>query len=287
MPENVSTQPVKETYGEKMVSPITPKSKMENRETKAAPKFSSFLKGLKVLEFVGNSTSPKGILQISQKTGIEKSAVQRIVNSLTQTGYFIQDLQTRKYRIGPKALQLGYGYLVTSPLVNTAMPHLFHLSEIIDEPFSLSVVLENKMVSVYRVRKNAFHHSMAFLGECQPIYCTASGRVILAHLPRHEAEAILKSVDRKKLTPATKIDLEEIYAELDVAHAKGYAVQEDEFTMGEVNFAAPIFDQNGRPIAAIVIGVLKSKTSNADLEAELTPALLNTAFAISKATSLN
>lgn len=270
-----------------MVNRMTPKAEKEKREAKTTPRFSSFLKGLTVLEFVGNSTSPQGVMQISQQTGIEKSAVQRIVNSLTQTGYFIQDLQTRKYRIGPKALQLGYGYLVTSPLVNAAMPHLFHLSETIDEPFSLSVVLENKMVSVYRVRRSAFHHSMAFLGESQPIYCTASGRAILAHLPRHEAEEILKAVDRKKLTPVTKTDLEDICVELDLARSKGYAVQEDEFTMGEVNFAAPIFDQNGYPVAAIVIGVLKSKTTSADLEAELAPALLNTAFAISKVIGLN
>ncbi len=176
---------------------------------------------------------------------------------------------------------------MTSPLVNAAMPHLFQLSEIINQPFSLSVVLENKMVSVYRVRRSAFHHSLAFLGETQPIYCTASGRAILAHMPRHEAEKILKAVDRKKLTPVTKTDLEDIYSELDLAHSKGYAIQESEFTMGEVNFAAPIFDQNNHPVAAIVIGVLKSKATSADLEAELAPALLNATFAISKVIGLN
>lgn len=266
---------------------MAPKTEKETQDEKATPKFSSFLKGLTVLELVGDSKSPKGVLQISQQTGIDKSAVQRIVNSLTQTGYFIQDPQTRKYRVGPKALQLGYGYLVTSPLVNAAMPHLFQLSETIDKPFSLSVMLENEMVSVYRVRRNAFHHSMAFLGESQPIHCTASGRAILAHLPRHEAEKALKAVERKKLTPATKTGLEDIYAELDLAQSKGYAVQEDEFTMGEINFAAPVFGQNGYPVAAIVVGVLKSKTTNADLELELTPALLNTAFAISKVIGLS
>ena len=84
---------------------------------------------------------------------------------------------------------------------------------------------------------------------------------------------------------ATKTDLEDIHGELDLARSKGYAVQDDEFTLGEVNFGAPVFDENDYPVAVIVIGVLKSKNTSAELEAKLTPALLNASFAISKAIS--
>lgn len=257
----------------------------EKQNKDVSPKLSSFMKGLKVLEFVGNASSQKGIIEISNNTGIEKSAVQRMANSLTRTGYFIRDPQTRKYYIGPKALQLGYGYLVSSPLVTAAMPHLFYLSETVDEPLSLSVMLENKMIMIVRIRKSSFHHPHAFQGEQQPIYCTAPGRAILAHMPRQEANEILGAVQRKKLTPFTKIGIDEIGHDLDLTLSRGYAIQEDEFTLGEINFGAPIFDANDCPVAAIAIGVLKSKGASAELESKITPALLVTASSISKAIS--
>lgn len=249
-------------------------------------KASSFARGLRVFEYVSTATSQQGILQIAQQTGIEKSAVQRAVNSLVQLGYFTRDPLTRKYRIGPKALILGYGYLASSRLVNAATPYLFQLSEMLGEPLSLSVILDDKMIMVSRVRRSSFHHAAAFQGEQQPIYCTASGRAILAHLPREDANKILKGIERIKLTPATKTDLKDIHAELDLAHTAGYAVQEDEFTLGETNFGAPVFDKDNRPIAAIVIGVLKSKGSRSGLEKKITPALLNASFAISKTIGL-
>lgn len=256
-------------------------------EDKAKPlKLSSFERGMRVFEFVSTAKSQQGILDIAKQTGIEKSAVQRTVNSLVQIGYFTRDHQTRKYRIGPKALILGYGYLASSRLVNTAMPHLFQLSRTLGEPLSLSVILDDKMIMVARVRESSFHHAAAFQGEQQPIYCTASGRAILAHLPRPEATEILMGIERIKLTPATKTDLEDIHGELDLALTKGYAVQEDEFTLGEINFGAPVFDGNNRPIAAIVIGVLKSKGTRSALERKITPALLNASFAVSKVISL-
>jgi DNA-binding IclR family transcriptional regulator len=249
----------------------------------AAPhKISSFARGMKVFEYVSTASSQQGILEIAKQTGIEKSAVQRVVNSLVQLGYFTKDLQTRKYRIGPKALTLGYGYLATSRLVNAATPYLFQLSEMLDEPLSLSVILDDSIIMISRVRRSTFHHAAAFQGEQQPIYCTASGRAILAHLPRPEADEILKGINRIKLTPATKTDLNDIREELDLALVAGYAVQEDEFTLGEINFGAPVFDGNHRPIAAIVVGVLKSKGSRNVLEQKITPALLNASFAISK-----
>lgn len=265
------------------MEPEVEKSGDDNAEPR---KLSSFARGMKVFEFVSTASSQQGILEIAKQTGIEKSAVQRTVNSLVQLGYFTRDPQTRKYRIGPKALTLGYGYLASSRLVNAAMPHLFQLSEILDEPLGLSVMLDDKIIMVARVRRSSFHHTAAFQGEQQPIYCTASGRAIMAHLPRPQADEILTGIERVKLTPATKTDLEDIHSELDLALTKGYAVQEDEFTLGEINFGAPVFDENNRPIAAIVIGVLKSKGSKSALERKITPALLNASFAISKAINL-
>lgn len=243
---------------------------------------SSFAKGLTVFECVSDARMPIGVIDIAAATGIEKSAVQRIINTLVQTGYFLRDAQTRKYRIGPKSLRLGYGYLAGDVLVKTAMPHLFHLSDIVQNPISLAVKLDRELIIAARLRLNAVHNSSSVLGERMPFYWTASGRAILAHLPEYEALEILRTTESGNFTTSTISDPKEIYSTLRATRPKGYVVTEDDVTRCKVKFGAPILDKNRYPVAALVVCILNPKENRDDLENRIAPLLLSATTEISK-----
>ena len=244
---------------------------------------SSFAKGLKVFECVADANIAMGVIDIGARTGIEKSAVQRIINTLVKSGYFLRDAQTRKYRVGPKSLRLGYGYLATDTLVKTAMPHLFRLSDIVQSPVSLAVKVNRELIIAARLRLNAIHNSSSVLGERVPFYWTASGRAILANLPENEALEILQTVERGNFTTSSISSPEEIYQDLKATRSKGYVVTEDDITKCKVKFGAPLFDRDKYPVAALVVCLLNPKESRAELEARIAPLLLTATTEISKA----
>ncbi len=244
---------------------------------------STFAKGMSVFECVADAPRPMGVIDIAAATGIEKSAVQRIINTLVQTGYFLRDAQTRKYRVGPKALRLGYGYLATDDLVKTAMPHMFRLSDIAQSPISLAIKLQKELIIAARLRMNAVHNSSSVLGERMPFYWTASGRAILAHLPQQEALEILQTLESGNFTTGTMSDPAEIYENLRATRPKGYIVTTDDITRCKVKFGAPIFDQDKYPVAALVVCILNPKESHEDLERTIAPLLLSATTEISKA----
>jgi len=247
------------------------------------PAVSSFAKGLLVFECIADAQTSLGVIDVSLRTGIEKSAVQRIINTLVQTGYFLRDKQTRKYRVGPKSLRLGYGYLATDNLVKAAMPHLFHLSDIVQSPISLAVKLEKELIIAARLRMNAVHNSSSVLGERLPFYWTASGRAILAHLPKEEALEILQTSESGNFTTSTISNPAEIYRQLTATRPLGYIVTDDDITKCKVKFGAPIFNKDKYPVAALVICILNPTQSRNELEAKISPLLLTATTEISKA----
>jgi IclR family transcriptional regulator, pca regulon regulatory protein len=244
---------------------------------------SSFAKGLLVFECVADAPRPVGVIDIAAATGIEKSAVQRTINTLVRTGYFLRDPQTRKYRVGPKSLRLGYGYLATDVMVKTAMPHLFRLSDIMQSPISLAVKQDRDLIIAARLRLNAVHNSSSVLGERLPFYWTASGRAILAHLPEDEALEILRTSESGNFTTSTISDPAEIYAALRATRPRGYVVTEDDVTRCKVKFGAPILDKARYPVAALVVCILNPKEDREALENRIVPLLLSATTEISKA----
>ena len=85
-----------------------------------------------------------------------------------------------------------------------------------------------------------------------PSYLTATGRAILAQLPKSEVLAMLQSetefVTRTGKGPTSGKALNAVLAQ---ERRTGTAIEHGEVTPGISTLAAPVFDVLGRPIAAI------------------------------------
>lgn len=110
------------------------------------------------------------------------------------------------------------------------------------------------------------------MGHCHPMYCSAMGRAMLAYMPQAEVEKVLRASELQKLTPETKIDLREINQELIHTRQKGYCILFDELAESKSSLAAPIFDRNRNPIAAISVSASAQSLSQPQRERELAKA---------------
>lgn len=91
------------------------------------------------------------------------------------------------------------------------------------------------------------------------LHALAIGKVVLASWPEEVTAAYLKDRGPAVFTPATVVDPDRLRVELMKVRAKGYAEDLEERVEGFSCIAAPVFDDQGRLVAAIGVSTT-SKT---------------------------
>jgi len=91
------------------------------------------------------------------------------------------------------------------------------------------------------------------VGERQMLHAGAGAKVLLAFLPEAEIRHILAEIELVLLQPRTITDRKMLWAELAAIRARGYATSFEETALGTMAIAAPVFDAQGRSVAAIGI----------------------------------
>ena len=78
-------------------------------------------------------------------------------------------------------------------------------------------------------------------------------------------------------TAQTLTDLQQICKRIEAARESGYAWSDQEYYRGDVTIAAPVFGEDGQPLAAVNISAPTSRWTLAQLRAKLAPLLLQSA----------
>ena len=240
----------------------------------------SIAKGFRVLECVAHADGPLTIAEIAHRTGFDRSLVQRLTNTLHALGYLDRDARDRRYRLALSLLDFSYRFLCTEPLMEAAMPRLVGLSDEIGSRTAFGLRDGTEIVYVFRVPRSLFYHPTAHFGERQPIYATAGGRAVISCLPESDAREVIERSERRSITPYTRTEVDDIMSKVAEARQRGYAMQHQEFILGETTIAAPVRDQAGRPVATVTCSVLKGHDV-VDLERTAT-AVMQTAAQISR-----
>ena len=170
----------------------------------------------------------------------------------------------------------------THPLIEAATPTLIELRKTCGERINLSLFDDTSILYAIRQQNKREFFYGALTGRRTPVFCTAAGRAILARLPKAQVVDIISRSKLQPLTPKTIVDPKIIYAKIEEARAKGYAVSVEETTIGELVVGAAILDGDGQPIAAIQIAASTSDWRPADFEKKFAPLTIETAQTLSR-----
>ncbi|KZD07904.1 hypothetical protein AUP43_09325 [Oceanibaculum pacificum] len=239
-------------------------------------------KGLSVLQAFGSDWDALGLREIAQRTGLNTSAAQRFTHTLTQLGYLRKDERTRRYRLGPRMLNFAYSYLRANPLYDVAIPIVISVRDEWQETVNVSVLDDTDAVVAIRMPSQRRINSNTAIGRRMPAYCVSTGRAVLAWLSPEERKAVLDRTNFVRLTPRTNIDRASLEACLDQVRIDGFAMVEEEADLGEMAVAAPIFDGERKPIAALGITTSTAYWSMEDAREKLAPIVMQAATAISR-----
>lgn len=210
-------------------------------------------KGLAVMAAFGLLRSSATLSQLSEVTGYTKASVRRSLLTLIDLGYVSQ--QERLFSLAPRTLRLAHAYVSSDQLTQVAQPILDATSERTRESASLAVLDAQDCVFVARATHRRSLSSGLGVGTRLPAYCSATGRVLLAGLPREDVKFLLGRMARPSYTQHTRTSLRAVFAEIDRARNQGFALIDEELELGLRSIAVPIRNQRGGLIAALSLSV--------------------------------
>ena len=241
----------------------------------------SLEKGLAVLRGFGAARRTMTLADIALEAGISKSSAQRMVHTLEELGYIRKHTQSRRFQLTPKVMEIGYNYLAADILVDVANPYLAELNQITGETINLTEPDGLDMVYVSRFVAPKFIPIHMPIGSRIPMYCTGAGRAYLSGLGDDEVHGLLASSKRVELTRHTLTDTAAIFDRVLTCRKLGYATNQEEMFLGDMTLAAPIFNSNGVPVAAVHVVVPTSRWTLQDAEDKMASSVIQCARAIS------
>ena len=228
-------------------------------------------KGLSIIEAFGMKKGPLTVTQAAEITGHTKGSVRRSLLTLCRLGYATQDGYS--FVLAPRALRLGYAYVVSDPLTKVAQPILEITSERTQESASIAVLDLQDAVFVARSTHRRSLSSGLGVGSRLPAYCSATGRVLLSGRPPAEVRFMLNRMARPALTPHTLTTITSIMKEIEFVGRHGYAIIDEELEIGIRSIAVPIRNARGEMIAAMSLSVSTSRMTREGVVEHLLPEL--------------
>lgn len=210
-------------------------------------------RALSILEVLSEYNQGLGVTEISDKIGLHKSTVHRLLGTLIYKGYVTQDAESNKYKITLKLFELGNKKVEDMDILTASKPYTKELMEKVNEVVHFVIREGNNIVYIDKVEVDNTIRMASTIGRRSPLYCTAVGKAILAQLSDKEVEKIWNSSKIEKLTEFTITDLEEMRRELEKVRRKGYAIDNEENELGVRCAGAPIFNRFGKVEGAISI----------------------------------
>lgn len=209
-----------------------------------------------ILDILGQSPTGVSIGEIAARANLPKATVHRLLASLAHFDFVRQAKTSRRYQLGFKLVELGNRLLNQVDLREDARPFLMALAEDVQETVHLVVRDQAEALYIDKVSLNPEQSGLQMVsrvGARTALHSSAVGKVLLASLAPPEVDAIVKQQGLVPATDKTIVDRRQLHAHLDDVQRQGFAVDDEENEKGIRCVGAPIFDADGRVVAAVSI----------------------------------
>lgn len=225
---------------------------MWNNQADGGSEVKSLRRALVLLETLCEFPDGVSLSLLSNRTGLPKGTVHRLLTTLAKHDFVEQHQQ--RYRVGVKAFVVGNAFLAHLDLRARALPYLVDLRNRSDESVQLAILESRQVVYIERVlSQSPVAYMKSRVGAMLPAYCTGLGKALLAFSSPHIVEEYMAAVPLKRETPDTITDRHHFMEELEAVRRLGYAIDRGEREASVRCVAAPVLNHEGVVVAAISV----------------------------------
>lgn len=179
------------------------------------------------------------------------ASAHRLLRTLTDADYVREDADSGRYIIGGRMMRLASRALDHRTQLRTlARPYLRELVARTHETANLSTLDDGSASFIDQVQSDRLVRAGTFLRS--PLYCSASGKSLLAFQADAVRNELIEGLELVVLTQHTIRDRAALEAELARVRSLGYSVDDEEMEIGSRCVGAPVL-LSGEPVAAISI----------------------------------
>lgn len=216
---------------------------------RAAGTVQSVHRAAEVLEILARD-GESGVGRIAAELGVHQSTASRLVAALAAHDLVERPVEGGPVRLGVGLLRLAAATRSRLEIAVVGGPICDRLAQELGETVNLAVYRSGAAVNLYQAqgaRTVALHD---WVGDATVLHATSSGKVLLAHLPPAQRDAVLEGT-LERFTPRTILDPAVLRAQLREVAARGWAAAEEEFEEGLNAVAAEIRGPEGEVVAAL------------------------------------
>ena len=209
---------------------------------------------LRILSFLARQRGPVAARTIATQLDVPRSSVYHLLATLEEHGFVVHLPAERRWGLGTAAFELAGGYSRQQPLAHIGRTLIAALADRTGESAHLAVMTGRDVVYIVEERAPRRPALVTDVGVRLPAHLTASGRSMLAALPREQVRALYPDAasfaDRTGRGPARPGELRDVLRD---TRQRGYALEDGEVTIGLGSVAIAVLDHVGWPIAAIAV----------------------------------
>jgi DNA-binding IclR family transcriptional regulator len=207
---------------------------------------------LSILETLG-TVHAMGVTDLARKLDLGKSSVYRLLATLVRRGYVEKNPQNERYQLTYRLFAVGAPAADRFGLREAAHPIMERLAEETGETVNLGVLDGTRVVNLHKVESRHLLRMHMEVGGGVPAHATALGKVLLAALEPSKLSERLAGQRLRRLTRRTIGDRASLRRTLSRIRAQGFAIDDEECSLGLRCVAAPIRDRRGVVVAALSI----------------------------------
>lgn len=209
---------------------------------------------IRILETVGASKQGISHAELSAALKIPKGSLSFLLADLVAHDFLsLRKEDERRYVVGPQILVIAGQFLTDLDIVQLGRPVVHEVMTAADESCALAVRNGFEMLIVYGENCSQPLKRAVEIGYRAPLYTTAGGKALLAHLSDEEIQQYISSIKLSPVTHATITDPKALLRELKEIRSGEIAYAREEHYEGLVAMAAPIFDLYGDVVASMVV----------------------------------
>jgi IclR family transcriptional regulator, acetate operon repressor len=233
-----------------------------------------------IIEALANNPQPANIADLASQLEMPRQTIHRILSQLSEVGLVTRDEVRQRFFIGARLRSISFAVLIQTHANTAANRVLRALVDEVHETCNVGMLDGDEVVYLNRVECDWPLRAQLRPGSRVPAYCTAIGKLMLAHLPEAKQLGLLDNLQFRRLTPNTLMSPKELKEDLKQIVKRGYSVNNQEDSLGLVAVAVPIVDADGNVVAGLGVHAAEARTPVAQMLKQL-PLLRRTAAKLS------
>lgn len=216
---------------------------------------------LRILRLLASRNSPTPAAMIATLLDLPRSSVYQLLTVMSEQGFITHYPEDKSYGLGVAAFELSSAYTRQEPLARLGAPLIAQLVDKVGESAHLAILHGSDVLYIVEERAKGRPSLVTDVGVRLPSHLTASGRAILAALPKSQVRALYPNAasfsDRVEHSSITSYS--QLRRELEQCSQRGYAVERGDVTEDFHSLAVEIRDSNHWPVAAVAVTFLADR----------------------------